>query len=249
MLHHSHFPLRYIAIEGVIGVGKTTLATKLAETLSGSSSSGQLYADLPRSTDSSRSDDDRSTVRVIKEQFEENPFLSKFYAEPERYAFQTQIFFLLSRYRQQLELGQFNLFETTIISDYTFYKDEIFARLTLTDSELALYRQVATALKAMIPKPDLIVYLQSNVERLMANIAQRDRSYERHISNEYITKLYDEYNRFFFDHADTPVLIIDTTRLDFVKNPEHYAELENKILRRAPNGVEYFIPPLSIFEN
>jgi deoxyguanosine kinase len=234
MLNTVSHSLRYIAIEGVIGAGKTTLATMLSETLS---------------TQQKSTGTERLGVRVVKEQFDENPFLPKFYAEQERYAFQTQIFFLLSRYRQQIELGQFNLFETTIVSDYTFYKDEIFARLTLSDSEFGLYQQVASALKAMIPKPDLIVYLQSNVERLMANISQRGRSYERHISQEYITKLYEEYNRFFFDHVDTPVLIIDTTRLDFVKNRAHYQELENKILSRVPSGVEYFIPPLSIFEN
>lgn len=234
MLNSLPNSLRYIAIEGVIGAGKTTLATMLAETLS---------AQQPGSNK------ERASVRVVKEQFDENPFLPKFYAEQERYAFQTQIFFLLSRYRQQIELGQFDLFETTIVSDYTFYKDEIFARLTLSDSEFGLYQQVASALKTMIPKPDLIVYLQSSVERLMTNISQRGRSYERHISEEYITKLYEEYNRFFFDHVDTPVLIIDTTRLDFVKNRSHYIELENKILSRIPHGVEYFIPPLSIFEN
>jgi deoxyadenosine/deoxycytidine kinase len=148
----------YIAIEGVIGVGKTSLATKLGE---------------------------RYNARVVYEKHEENPFLADFYRDPRRYAFQTQMFFLLSRYRQQQEIPQRDLFHEMVIADYLFAKDRIFAHLTLEDRELWLYDHIASLLEQDIPKPDLVIYLQSSLERLMQNIRRRGRTYERNITEDY----------------------------------------------------------------
>ncbi len=187
---------RYIAVEGVIGAGKTTLASMLSESLPAS--------------------------RFIPEQFEDNPFLEKFYRDRERYAFQVQMFFLLSRYRQQLELAQYDLFSTALVSDYAFEKDEIFARLILGDAEFGLYLQVAESLQATVVRPDLIVYLQSDVDRLMANIERRGRVYERAIDRGYIEELHDAYTHFFATYTRVPVVVIDTNGLDIVRNPDHF---------------------------
>lgn len=206
---------RYIAVEGVIGAGKTTLASMLATSL--------------------------PEARFIPEHFEDNPFLEKFYRERERYAFQVQMFFLLSRYRQQLELAQYDLFSTTLVSDYAFEKDEIFARLILGDAEFALYRQVAESLQTTVVRPDLIVYLQSDVDRLMANIERRDRTYERAIDRGYIEELHEAYSRFFATYTRVPVLVVDTSGLDIVQNPAHFDAIRTLILTPvAGTGVRYF---------
>lgn len=194
----------YVAIEGVIGVGKTTLARLLQSPFD---------------------------AEILLEVFEENPFLSDFYSDRERYAFQTQIFFLLSRYHQQrrtvhelLGTGK-NLF-----ADYTFAKDALFAQINLKGDELDMYYKVHEALAEKIQKPDLIVYLQATTETLMQRIAFRDRPYERQMERSYINDLNIAYEEFFskpFDH--TSVLTIDTNDLNFVQNPEHLKLMENRI--------------------
>lgn len=194
----------YIAIEGVIGVGKTTLARLLQPA---------FHSNL------------------LLEVFEENPFLSDFYADRERYAFQTQIFFLLSRYYQQrrsapeiLAAGQ------NLISDYTFEKDALFARINLKGDELEMYYKVHEALAEKIPPSDLIVYLRATPEVLMQRIALRDRLYERNMEQAYIEELHEAYEAFFGeDHKGTPVLVVDTTNLDFVRHPEALHYIENRV--------------------
>ncbi len=193
----------YIAIEGVIGVGKTTLARLIQPT----------FADS----------------QLLLEVFEENPFLSDFYGDRARYAFQTQIFFLLSRYRQQNStvpeiLGQ----GKTLLADYTFAKDSLFARINLHGDELTMYHRVHEALAEKIPLPNLTVYLSASVDMLMARIALRDRPYERTMERGYIAELVGAYNEF-FARAKTPTLIIDSNSLDFVRTPEHLKLIENRI--------------------
>ncbi len=211
----------YIAIEGVIGVGKTTLARLLQPAFD---------ADL------------------LLEVFEENPFLSDFYADRRRYAFQTQIFFLLSRYHQQRRaVPEVLASGRMLISDYTFAKDSLFARINLTGDELEMYKRVHEALAEKISLPDLLVYLRASTDVLMGRIATRDRSYERNMEHSYIELLNRTYDDFFsrpFD--DTPVLTIDTDPLDFVHHPEHLKVIENRI--RAALNLPPFQTPLP-FEN
>ncbi|MEN6410558.1 MAG: deoxynucleoside kinase [Anaerolineaceae bacterium] len=202
----------YLAVEGVIGVGKTTLARMLQPV---------FQTDL------------------LLEVFEENPFLSDFYADRERYAFQTQIFFLLSRYHQQqravsqsLNLGK------SLIADYTFEKDSLFARINLKGDELEMYYRVHEALAEKIATPDLIVYLRADTDVLMQRIALRDRPYERAMERAYIDELNWAYEEFFSDHEKgTPVLKIDTNELNIVSNAEDFKRVENRIrqaLKLAP---------------
>jgi deoxyguanosine kinase len=211
----AHSDLHYIAVEGVIGAGKTTLAAKLGESIG---------------------------ARVVLEQFEENPFLKDFYRDPERYAFQTQIFFLLTRYKQQRNLLQRDLFQQILVTDYIFEKDKIFAYLNLQDEELKLYETLITSIEHNIATPDLVVYLQSNVERLMQNIRSRGRSFESHMSEQYIKDLAEAYNYFFFRYKATPLLIVNATEIDFVGNPEHYDDLLREIFRPTRAPVEYYNP-------
>jgi len=185
---------------------------------------------------------ERLAGRLVLEKFEENPFLPKFYEDAEHYAFQTQIFFLLSRFRQQQEFFQADLFHNYIISDYIFEKDKIFAYLTLQDDELKLYEMVMNAVEKKIPAPDLVVYLQSSVERLMANIRKRARSYETNMSEEYIRDLNEAYNYFFFRYKASPLLIVKTTDIDFVQNPQDFEDLLQQILRPSRAPVEYYNP-------
>jgi deoxyguanosine kinase len=203
----------YLAIEGVIGVGKTTLARLLQPA---------FQAD------------------VLLEVFEENPFLSGFYSDRQRYAFQTQIFFLLSRYHQQrrsvptiLSAG------TNLIADYTFEKDALFARINLGGDELETYDQVHEALAEKIPLPDLVVYLRADIDTLMERITLRDRPYERNMERDYIAELNEAYETFFADHRSrrSPVLALDTNHLDYVHNPEDLKWVEDRIrqaLKIAP---------------
>jgi deoxyguanosine kinase len=206
----------YLAIEGVIGVGKTTLARLLQPAFEN--------ADL------------------LLEVFEENPFLSDFYGDRARYAFQTQIFFLLSRYRQQnstvpaiLNRGK------TLLADYTFAKDALFARINLQGDELTMYHRVHEALAEKIPLPDLTIYLSASVETLMARIALRDRFYERTMERSYIAELVGAYDDFFAT-TQTPYLIIDSNPLDFVRDPEHLKLIENRI--REALGISPYQPAL-----
>lgn len=194
----------YIAIEGVIGVGKTTLARLLQPTFE---------------------------AEVLLEIFEENPFLSDFYADRARYAFQTQIFFLLSRYHQQnSNVPKILDTQKNLIADYTFAKDALFAGINLKGDELDMYHRVHEALGEKIPKPDLLVYLQASTDTLMTRIAFRDRPYERQMERAYIHELNHAYEEFFskpYDH--TPVLKIDTNDLDIIRNTEHLQLTENRI--------------------
>lgn len=207
--------LRHIAIEGVIGAGKTSLANLLSERLS---------------------------ARLVLERFEENPFLPKFYEDPERFAFQAQIFFLLSRYKQQQDLSQADLFHRFLITDYIFEKDKIFAYLNLEDDELKLYENVMNAIEHNVPVPDLIVYIQSNVSRLMTNIKVRGRSFERNISEQYIHDLNEAYNYFFFRYKAAPLLIVNATQIDFVRNSNDLEDLIHEIFRPDKAPVEYYNP-------
>jgi deoxyguanosine kinase len=192
----------YIAIEGAIGVGKTTLARFLGEGLS---------------------------AELLLEVFEENPFLSDFYADRARYAFQTQIFFLLSRYRQQHSVITNTTSRCPLVSDYLFAKDWLFAHLNLAGDELAMYERVHAILGEQIPAPALVVYLKASTDTLMERIAFRDRSYERQMSRAYLDDLRLAYDRFFTDYADAPVLVLDTGGLDIVRNPETRAEVVAKV--------------------
>ncbi len=188
----------YIAIEGVIGVGKTTLATILAEKLG---------------------------AQLQLEEVEENPFLEKFYDDMRGYAFQTQIFFLLSRYRQQTELAQASLFKQKVVSDYTFSKDRIFAYINLNDDELALYEKLVKILERDIVKPDMVLYLQASPHVLMERIAKRGRPFERNMPQDYIETLNNAYNYFYFHYTDTPLVIVNTDSLDLVANRLHVDSL------------------------
>lgn len=184
---------KYIAIEGVIGIGKTTLARLL-----------QPHYD----------------AAVLLEVFEENPFLADFYADRERYAFQTQIFFLLSRYHQQNKAVPEALRKGVLVSDYTFAKDELFAWLNLKDDELAMYGRVHAALSEKIPKPDLIVYLTADHDVVMRRIALRDRPYERDMDPDYIRQLAAAYDAWLTNLPDINVLTLDVNELDFLAKPE-----------------------------
>ena len=206
--------LQYIAIEGVIGVGKTSLTKKLSDHFGG---------------------------RILLEQHEENPFLKDFYNNPRQFAFPVQLFFLLSRYRQQQEIPQRELFQDLLVTDYMFAKDRIFASLNLEDRELILYDKVALMLERDILKPDLAIYLQSNTERLMSNIRKRNRHYEKTIASEYIRSLNEGYNRFFLNYSDSPLLIVNSTEIDFVNKEEDFEDLIHQIARPI-SGTQYYSP-------
>jgi deoxyadenosine/deoxycytidine kinase len=180
--------------------------------------------------------------RLVLERFEENPFLPKFYEDPERYSFQTQIFFLLSRYKQQQEFFQADLFHDFVVTDYIFEKDKIFAYLTLADEELRLYETLLAAIEKNIPTPDLVVYLQCSVERLMSNIRSRGRKMEEKISEEYIRDLNEAYNYFFFRYKASPLLIVRATDIDFVNKKDDFEELLEQVLRPNRAPVEYYNP-------
>jgi deoxyadenosine/deoxycytidine kinase len=205
---------RYIVVEGPIGVGKTSLVQKL----------GEEFAS-----------------RVILEKVADNPFLPKFYTNPSGFAFQTQMFFLLSRYQQQRELAQQELFSQSIICDYLFAKDRIFASVNLDEDELMLYQQIYTLLDQRIPKADLVIYLQSPTGVLQQRIRMRGRSYEREVSRDYIEAVNEAYNRFFFSYDETPLLIINTSEVDFVRRPEDFQDLVREI-RRMKKGVQFYVP-------
>ncbi len=207
--------IKYIAIEGVIGAGKTSLAKKIS---------------------------DKLNAELILEQFEVNPFLEKFYSDRKRYAFQTQMFFLINRFKQQEELNQENLFTEYIVSDYVFDKDRIFAYLNLSGEELKLYESIFPLLSGSLRKPDLVVFLQSSVDRLMFNIKKRMRKIERNLTRSYIEELSDAYTHFFFRYSNTPLLIVNSTEIDFVNNDQDFNELFKQIFRKDRGVKEYFKP-------
>ena len=206
--------LHYIAIEGVIGVGKTSLAKLLAE---------------------------KMNALLLMEKPEENPFLQDFYRDRKRFAFQTQLFFLLSRFKQQEEFPHPDLFHRLVVSDYIFPKDRIFASVNLDEREFQLYEKVAGMLEAMVPVPDLVVYLQSSARRLLRNIHIRGRNYEAGITEEYIEELNETYNQFFLNYNSSPLLIVNSENIDFVENENHLRELISAI-ETPVQGTKYYNP-------
>jgi deoxyadenosine/deoxycytidine kinase len=206
--------LRYIAIEGPIGVGKSSLAELISKEFNG---------------------------RTLIEEVDANPFLPKFYSDIKKYALQTQLFFLLSRYQQQKDMFQPELFNTMVISDYLFAKDRIFAYLNLDENELALYEQVFRLLDVRISKPDLVIYLQASTEVLQERIKRRNKDYESAIKDDYLEKLTDAYNRYFFYYTDTPLLVVNTTDIDFVNNSADFSSLIKEI-RTMKGGAQHYIP-------
>ncbi len=207
--------LKYICIEGVIGAGKTSLAKRLT---------------------------DKYNSRFIKEEFEINPFLEKFYDNRKKFAFQTQMFFLVNRYKQLQFLNHEELFHEYIISDYVFDKDRIFASINLSNEELKLYDTLFNSLNKEIRKPDLVVYLQANVDRLISNIKKRGRRMEKHIAKDYLAELSEAYNNYFFKYSNTPLLIVNTNEIDFVNNDADFENLCNAIFREDRGFMEYFNP-------
>jgi deoxyguanosine kinase len=204
----------HICVEGPIGVGKTALADLLAKRLEG---------------------------RLVLEQVDENPFLDRFYQDIRGYAFQTQLFFLLSRHRQQQELSQQELFESTVVSDYLFEKDRVFAALNLSEHELALYNQVYKLLEHDVKPPDIVVYLQARTEVLVGRIRKRGRPFEAAIDPDYLDALSDAYNHFFMHYSAAPVLIVNTERLDFVANQDDFEELLKEI-QSTGSGRRFYSP-------
>ena len=193
---------RYIVVEGPIGVGKTTLTRALAK---------------------------RFGARTVFEIVEENPFLANFYQDRNKFAFQTQLFFLLSRFKQQQELFQQDLFSQVTVSDYLFAKDRIFASITLDPNELALYERIYQMLGPRVMKPDLVIYLQSRLEVLLARIKKRGREFERKFDADYLAELSRTYNDFFHRYGETPLLIINTSDVDFEGNEKDFDELVHAI--------------------
>jgi deoxyadenosine/deoxycytidine kinase len=205
---------RYIVVEGPIGVGKSSLTHVLAE---------------------------RFGARRVMEVVEENPFLSSFYQDRQKYAFQTQMFFLLSRFKQQQALFQQDLFNSVTVSDYLFAKDRIFACLTLDPNELALYDRVFEELNPRVAKPDLVIYLQARLDVLLYRIKKRAREFERKFDAQYLESLCHAYNDYFFHYSDTPLLVINTSEIDFVNNER---DLENLlgVIRKMRKGTQHYIP-------
>jgi len=207
--------IKYIAVEGVIGAGKTSLAKILAN---------------------------KMNAKLILEEFETNPFLAKFYDDRKRYAFQTQMFFLINRFKQQQELNQDDLFSQFIVSDYIFEKDNIFAYMNLSGDELKLYETLFPQLQRELRKPDLVIFLQASTDRLLYNIKKRNRKIEKSITKSYIRELSESYNNFFFKYNNTPLLIINSTDIDFVNREKDFEELFNQIFREDRAFIEYFNP-------
>jgi deoxyguanosine kinase len=205
---------QYIAIEGAIGVGKTAVTERLAQRLEAS---------------------------ALLEEWGANPFLKSFYDGRPGAAFQAEVFFLLSRHRQQQELLQRNLFTQASIADYVFEKSRLFAYLNLEDSELNVYEKLYTLLAEGVPRPDLVVYLQAPTEVLMRRIRQRGRPEESHLSEEYLAEVNRAYNHYFFHYTHTPLLVVNTADVDFVK---HEADLDDlvKQIRQMGKGTQYYVP-------
>ena len=210
----AHRNARYIVIDGPIGVGKTSLATLLAPELN---------------------------ARLIFERAEENPFLTDFYNDPARFRFQTQIFFLMSRFAQQEEFSQHDLFNQVTISDYLFAKDRIFAYLNLNDHELSLYEQIYKMIEPKVVRPDLVIYLQADTETILRRIKQRARPFEKDVSRDYIEAVNEAYSHYFFRYTETPLLVINTSDIDFVHNPQDLDDLIRQILSMR-QGTLYYVP-------
>ncbi len=205
----------YISIEGVIGVGKTSLCRLLASAFD---------------------------ARTVLEKVEENPFLPAFYRDRTANAFQTQIWFLLSRYRQLTqEAMQQDLFHDVTVADYMFAKDRIFAGINLDDQELALYNNIAAILEARIARPELVIYLQASTERILQRVEKRGRDYEFGMDKAYLAAINRAYDHFFFHHTESPVLVIDTNDIDFVENACDLQEITEQIVQAGP-GLNFYRP-------
>lgn len=204
---------RYIVVEGPIGVGKTSLAELLAE---------------------------RLQARKLLEGPDENPFLAQFYTDMRRYAFQAQLYYLLNRFRQQQELAQFDLFKQSLVSDYLFAKDKIFAYLTLDDNELALYERLQPLLEMRVVKPDLVLYLQASTDVLVRRIQLRARASEWELGQAYLEDVNAAYNHFFFHYSATPLLVVNTNEIDFVKHKEDFEDLVKQV-ETVRAGTQYYV--------
>ena len=204
----------YIAVEGPIGVGKTSLARALSRQMS---------------------------ARLVLEEVDGNPFLSRFYEDPDKFALPVQLYFLLTRYNQQRELAQQDLFAQATVSDYLFAKDRIFASLNLAPDEMTLYDNVYRLLDARMAKPDLVVYIRANVDVLAARLRRRNRDFEQNISLGYLERVSAAFRDFFFYYDETPLLAVDTSEIDFVTDSDDLKDLIREI-ERAPQGVQHFVP-------
>ena len=206
----------HIAVEGTIGVGKTSLARILSEEIQG---------------------------RLVLEEFEDNPFLREFYQDRKRWAFQTQINFLISRYYQQLRLQQIDMFADKIVSDYMFAKDKLFAQTSLDENEMILYKKLANIFEKNITHPDLVIFLQSDVDRLMDNIKKRGRDYEKDIDWEYLSQLNEIYNQYFLSYDKSNLLLINSNNIDFVNKQEDLKQIID-VIRTPFSGTKFFNPAI-----
>jgi deoxyadenosine/deoxycytidine kinase len=206
-------PFHFLAVDGPIGVGKTTLVEMLTRRFEG--------------------------VKVLEDV--DNPFLPAFYEDREGAAFQTELYFLLSRYKQQQEIVQRELFSRLVVADYTLQKNRIFAYLTLSDDELMLFDKLYTLLEPQVPTPDLVLYLVADVDTCMERIRKRSRPVERQLSPEYLSELIDAYNHYYHYYSRSPLLVVDTRHLNFPNRPEDFEELIRR-LQKPVKGTEYFVP-------
>jgi len=206
----------FIAIEGVIGAGKTSLANLIAK---------------------------ERNAKLVLEEFEDNPFLDKFYTDRERYAFQTQLTFLASRFQQQQNIYLKDLFQSSVISDYIFDKDRIFARINLNGDELALYDKIFQIMSFKAPKPDLVIYLQSSLDRLLHNIHKRGRSYEKDMDPDYLNELNEAYNHFFHHYNRSQLVIINASEIDFVTNSDHLDYIVRNIFEAPLKAQTTYLSP------
>jgi deoxyadenosine/deoxycytidine kinase len=209
----EQLPWRHIAVEGPIGAGKTSLSGLLAKRFRGT----KILEDV------------------------DNPFLDDFYKDKRGAAFRTELFFLLSRYDQQRQLAQRDLFTELVISDYTFPKSKLFAYLTLDDSELMIYNRLYDLLYETVPKAELVIYLQAGLDTLLRRIKKRGRAYEKSISPQYLQELSEAYSHYFYRYDETPLLVVNTNDIDFVNTPAHFDQLVEQI-RNAQRGTQYYVP-------
>jgi deoxyadenosine/deoxycytidine kinase len=205
---------QYIAVEGVIGVGKTAVVERLAE---------------------------RLDATTVLEEWSQNPFLKAFYEGAAGAAFQAELFFLLSRYRQQQELTQRNLFQQYTVSDYVFEKSRLYSYLNLEDSELLIYEKLYALLTESVPRPELVVYLQAPTDVLLKRIRTRGRPEESRLSEEYLAEVNRAYNHYFFHYTQTPLLVVNTSDLDFVKRSSDLDDLMKQI-QGMGKGTQYYVP-------
>ena len=212
-MSQARIPFRHIAVEGPIGVGKTSLVQLLGKRFEG--------------------------VMILEDVT--NPFLPAFYEGRPGSAFQVQIYFLLSRFQQQREISQLHLFQRLVLADYTFPKDRIFAYLNLDDSDLKVYEKLYPVLEQEVPRPDLVIYMQGSVSVLLERISRRGRDFERGIDPDYLVRLSEAYSYYFFHYRETPLLVVNTDDIDFVNNPADFEALVDQIAR-CRGGTQVYVP-------